>query len=370
MCKDLDIALLLAIESDEPGHSEIAALLLAHGANANQRYGKEVLTPVLVAAREDWPKLVDSLMEAGADFTAADYDGWTTLHHAAVTSSPAIFAKVCGMGADLHSEDNCGILPLHLAMELDNFTSLLVNIDCRMELSPPFPWRVLAGHDQIAWICKGFKLYKKRFGETLLRHITNMQPKGHLVWSPLCRMSVEGNTTVMANLLELGACVDYEGSPDGSALMAACANGQLESVKLLVRRGASLSYVRGTQGQHVSCLRCARGSSEITHWLLVGRFTDQPKLTASQASPDPESSTAVVKAWSGPAKAELIITGLHEREPTESSREYFVRLQRLRRDMRGTQVPSAVPGRKTCRPSRLVPWETVRVHPDDKRLPR
>jgi hypothetical protein len=38
--------------------------------------------------------------------------------------------------------------------------------------------------------------------------------------------------------------------------------------------------------------------------------------------------------------------------------------------MRGKQVPPMVVGRRTCRPSRLVPTEIVRISPDDKRVPR
>jgi hypothetical protein len=182
-------------------------------------------------------------------------------------------------------------------------------------------------------------------------------------------MSATGNITAVQNLLHLGACLDSEGSPAGSALMVACAERQLKAVKLLVRHGASLSYTSGTQGQRVSCLASAQKYPEITHWLLVGRFTEQPKIATKQPSPDSEDTTTI-KPWSGSAKAEFIITSANERDPSESSQKYFARLQRLRRDMRGKQIPDPVPGRRTCRPSRLVPWETVRVHPDDKRAPR
>jgi hypothetical protein len=109
--------------------------------------------------------------------------------------------------------------------------------------------------------------------------------------------------------------------------------------------------------------------TEITHWLLVGRFTEQQQIT--QPHPDSEvlenERSGAVKNWSGFVKAEFVITGVHERQPSESSREYFVRLKDLQRSMRGKQVPPMIAGRRTCRPSRLIPQEPVYHSPDGKR---
>ena len=366
MCGDLEQALELASLSMMPNQKEMVETLLSHGANVNQRYvyGR---TPILMAPRQGNHQIIDCLIHAGADWRVVDHFGWSILHHAANRQSPRIFADFSRQGASVHLKNYRGLSALHVAMASDIFTSLILNSDYRMERTLPLPrWPY---NPQAAWINRSFRHYRKRFGDTLLRHIANVQPKRHLHWSTLCLMSAGGNTTAMENLIQLGACLDDEGSPSGSALMAACANRQLNSVKLLVRRGASLSYTSRARGRCVSCLVAAQGSGVITRWLLVGRFTDQQKITNIQTPLDnPENS--LVKPWSGTAKAELVITGVHEREPSESSLEYYVRLQQLRRDMRGRQVPITSFGRGTCRPSRLVPRETVRIHPDDKRAPR
>ena len=367
VCGDLEQALELAIQTGRPSQMEMVESLLSHGANVDQRY-QFGDTPILLASQRGNPQLVDCLIKAGADWTVVNRHGWSILHNAASSRSSRIFARFSGQGAPVHLKNNPGVSPLHLAMTHDIFTSLIINNNYKMELTPSFPWFLFA-NSQFAWIGSSFRVYRKRFGDTLLRHIANMQPKKPRDWSPLCLMSAGGNTTAMENLIQLGASLDGEGSPSGSALSTACANRQLESVKLLVRRGASISYIGRTHGGRISCLASAQGSAVITRWLLVSRFTDQQKITNIQSSLD-NAESGFVKPWSGITKAELVITGVHERAPSESSLKYFVRLKQLRRDMRGRQVPVTGFGRGTCRPSRLVPRETVRIHPDDKRAPR
>ncbi len=356
----------LASQPEMRNRMEMIKLLVSHGANVNQR-GASGAPPILLACPRGDHKLIEYLMEAGADWAAVDYSNRSILHYAAVSSNPGVFAQFREKGASIHLHDHLDASPLHVAMSLDIFTSIILNSDCGMDLTQPYPWTEMRGMEP-TWMNKAFKVYRRRFGDALLRRISDMQPKRHSRWSPLCLMSAAGNIRVMENLLQLGADPDYEGSPHGSALMVACASRQFEAVKLLVQHGASLSYIRGADGRWVSCLGSAQGAPAITRWLLVERFTEQPKINNEWPSLGPRKDD--VKPWSGLAKAVLTIIGIHEREPSESSQEYFVRLRELRRKMRGRQVPPAVPGRRTCRPSRLVLWEPVRVHPEDKRAPR
>lgn len=374
MYGDLDYALELAMGRTLPRQTELVKLLLLHGATViQQRIGrsKNSLVWRWACGSGADQQLINHLVKAGADWTTADPGGLSVLHHAASYQRLDVFAHFMRKGASVHVDDRLGVSALHVAMSHDGFASFLLNCDCSMELTTSYPWGI--AHDaEPAWISNKFRLYQKRFGNSMLQQIANLQPKDHVDWSPLCLMSAAGRITAMKNLIELGASLDHESSPHGSALMAACANRQLQSVKFLVRKGASLSYFSNTKGRHISCLSATRGSQEITAWVLVGRFTDQQRIT--QHPQDPNSlgndGDCIVKAWSGITKAEFVITGTQERQVSESSKSYFARLQRGLRSMRGMQVPPTVAGRRTCRPSRLVPTEIVHVSPDDKRVPR
>ena len=77
-------------------------------------------------------------------------------------------------------------------------------------------------------------------------------------------------------LLDAGAEINHDGGKFGTPLMGACAAGRLAAVKLLVSRGAKISYEK--EGQVVSALHMARRFPEVIRWLLVGRYMEGPKL--------------------------------------------------------------------------------------------
>ncbi|KAK2773909.1 ankyrin repeat protein [Colletotrichum kahawae] len=175
-------------------------------------------------------------------------------------------------------------------------------------------------------------------------------------WSPLCHAAAIGNIEIMQNLLSMGSHIDFEGCPEGSALMAASHAGILESVIFLTRQGASISF-QGCE-KHWSAVEASEKSTRISRWLLVDRFTDQFKL---KAPPDESNDpTEQFKKWSGIRKAEMTIIGLWERRPSESSRQYWSRLEIMKQDFHGKVMPPDQ-GAKTRRQSKLDPLEPVRI---------
>ncbi|XDG08303.1 hypothetical protein ABKA04_007918 [Annulohypoxylon sp. FPYF3050] len=170
----------------------------------------------------------------------------------------------------------------------------------------------------------------------------------------------------MENLLILGADLEFEGCPDGTALMAACYAGILESVVFLVRRGAALSY-DGRNGFRTA-LDVNKTPKRILQWLLVTRFTDQAKINET---PDDGSCAEplVLRSWSGVTKAELVIAGSLERRTWQSSKDYWIFLVAVKKVWRGRVVP-IIDRRRTVRPSKLIPLEKVRIHPGGYEIPK
>ncbi|KAK8058055.1 hypothetical protein PG994_008503 [Apiospora phragmitis] len=168
----------------------------------------------------------------------------------------------------------------------------------------------------------------------------------------------------MDNLLGIGAQLDSDSSPSGSALMAACEFGRKNSVIFLTRRGAALAY-SGPSGFQ-SAYTTAQKYPDILRWFLVGHFVDQTKLSPGPTNPDGLEDSDLYDIpykWSGPTKAELVIAGAMERFPQESSLDYWSRLMQWKKWWRGKVVPQ-YPGRRTTRPLNLVPQKYVRIHPD------
>lgn len=305
------------------------------------------------------------LVNHGANFEKRNIFGSSVLHGAAFRGASDVFSLFLQLGIDPCLLQTGGISAVHLAMSKRALAPLILNQDFKVDDISPIPWSTILGFGFLPLMFHGqFQLYQRKFTAQRLLEISNLHPeKG---WSPLCLMALREYTQAMDHILDLGAIIDYEGSPEGSALMLACTAGATPSVKLLVRRGASLCYETSGR-QRRSALVAAAASSPLTHWLLVERFTDQPKICSSGATEGQEED---FKPWSGGAQADFLITGKDERNPSESSFDYYKRLMRIRHDMRGKVVPPAGRG-KTRRPSRLTEIvETVRRHPEDMRSPR
>ncbi|PPJ60974.1 hypothetical protein CBER1_02018 [Cercospora berteroae] len=101
---------------------------------------------------------------------------------------------------------------------------------------------------------------------------------GDLIPNPTLYFAVlRGLEQTAEHLLSSGALLNLEGGVEGTPLMAACALGRPSLVKLLIRLGAIEYYIK--DGLLFSALKAARHFPKIQHWLLVDRYTDQPKLT-------------------------------------------------------------------------------------------
>ena len=77
-------------------------------------------------------------------------------------------------------------------------------------------------------------------------------------------------------LLGAGAQVELEGGDHGTPPMGACAAGRLTAVKILVSKGANISYKK--EGETVSALDAAKHFPDVKRWLLVGRYIEGPRL--------------------------------------------------------------------------------------------
>lgn len=351
---DRKTPLHIAIASCKEDKGDVTKLLIKKGAALECR-DDQGFTPLLLAAREGCHDIVNTLLEAKADPHALDQLSRSCLDLA--SSYRAIFAVFMQFGIDPHHKNIDGTSAIHTAMDTGSPASLLLNSDLRLEYSGGFSWNKFYPNSA-SWLTDKFQLYQRKLGKENFRSLMNSEPASG--WSPLCSSASTGLLEVMENLLSMGAHIDFEGCPSGSALMAACSAGRLNSVRLLVRRGASLVYQGQTEFR--AAFEAAKNSKQILNWLLVERFLDQRKLE-SAADVSLSAQNADVSPWSGITKAELTITGRLERKASESSEEYWIRLMHEKVERRGTVIPQNT-ARRTSRPSRLIPEELVRIHPE------
>jgi ankyrin repeat protein len=100
------------------GHTKIAELLLAHGADvAAQSKNANRNTPLHAALAGNHAFVAGVLMGAGADVDASDAGGWRPLHIAAANNNLDALKTLIAQGADVHAANGEGKTALSLAQE-------------------------------------------------------------------------------------------------------------------------------------------------------------------------------------------------------------------------------------------------------------
>ncbi|KAL8760737.1 MAG: hypothetical protein Q9184_003095 [Pyrenodesmia sp. 2 TL-2023] len=314
------------------GHVQVARFLLERGANANKPDGG-YMTPLHWAAAgsstatADETAMTELLLEFGANVHAVDAslrtpcmvavsfgrhgplrvmiargadlhmkDRWrnTVLHYTAANSgSLSVYTAansgslsvlhsliVHGLSEELGRENPRGYSPLSLMLSRGNWHELLFLLN----LAPdPTVYTPHASNSLVTCVENPnmtqslLKKFLRRLSEpvvnTLLAHRAKAEGTPLYAACTLARPNQQDD--VINILLDAGAELDLEGGDHGTPLMGACAAGRLAVVKLLVSKGAKISYEKDSET--VSALNKAKHFPEIIRWLLVERFTQGPR---------------------------------------------------------------------------------------------
>jgi ankyrin repeat protein len=98
------------------GHTNVAELLLAHGADVTARSANDTgNTPLHAALAANQQLVAGLLIGSGADVNAADAGGWRPLHLAAANNNLDAVQALIAQGAEMDVLNNAGVTPLALA---------------------------------------------------------------------------------------------------------------------------------------------------------------------------------------------------------------------------------------------------------------
>ncbi|KAG5756927.1 hypothetical protein H9Q70_000467 [Fusarium xylarioides] len=240
-------------------------------------------------------------------FTASDPPRFSTKCET-LQLTPETLNSLHKLKPDLTSEDEAGRSMMHYILGEEDLVD----------------WVLDRGHP----MAPGLRL-RQRMPADLFCKALNLEPSRG--WSPLCHAAALNRVDIVANCLEMGADINFEGSCFGSALMNASVCGSLDAVKFLVRNGASLTYM--SKSGFTSCFLVA-GTEAIRKWLLCGRFMDQKRLAA-------ENDAACVQEevpWGGYIQAKVLLYGRRARWFGESTSDYEKRLSNMKRSWQGKVV--------------------------------
>ncbi|KAL6401893.1 hypothetical protein AUP68_14350 [Ilyonectria robusta] len=248
-----------------------------------------------------------------------------------INISPQAVLKLHEMNYPLLLEHESGRSLMHSVISQDNTSDVVLDADLGLPRTTPFPWHLCWFYfSRLPFLTTKFRKFQRKLSYDTFQAILNLEPSRG--WSPLCRAASLDLLDIMVNCLEMGAQIDFEGSPFGSAVMVASLCGSLGAVKFLVRNGASVVYA-GPKGTR-NCYALA-GSPGIKSWLLSGRFMDQLSITA----PGQNDEGVLIKPWSGPVRAGVRLYGKREKSPTASMLDDARRLGLARKYWEGEAVP-------------------------------
>ncbi|KAF4495831.1 hypothetical protein FAGAP_8016, partial [Fusarium agapanthi] len=248
----------------------------------------------------------------------------------ALQLTPETLNNLHQLNHDLTSEDEAGRSMIHYILGEEDLVDWVLDREQDLSGTTPFPWHLeWCEFSGLALLTSSFERLRQRMPADLFCKVLNLEPSRG--WSPLCHAAALNRVDIVANCLEMGADINFEGSCFGSAIMNASACGSLDAVKLLARNGASLTYMGN--GGFTSCFLVA-GTEAVREWLLCGRFMDQKRLAAEN---DVDCVQEKVP-WGGYTEAKVLLYGRRARWLEESTLDYAKRLSKMRRSWQGKVV--------------------------------
>jgi len=209
------------------GHSQVARVLLEHGADVESRNesGPD-WSPLERATKNGHVEVIKVLLEHGADVRTLDTNGETPLHLALAYGQPAAARVLLEHSADVNAKSPRGRTPLYYAI-FDGVASVLVLLEYGADTNAKSSDNMTPLHQALEW----------------------------------------GSTEIARVLLEKGANANARDSRNGTPLHLASRNGYVDVVRLLIQRSSDV-HARDDEGLTPFQLASANGYDDVMQLLL------------------------------------------------------------------------------------------------------
>jgi quinoprotein dehydrogenase-associated probable ABC transporter substrate-binding protein len=203
--------------------------LLDHGADVNARLG-DGHTPLINAVRFGFDKIATLLVEQRkADVELADFDHWTPLMYAAWNDDPEMVNLLARHGAKLDATDSEGLTALSIAAQNTKIKSATTLIEAGADTNH------VAGSGGYTPLMLAATAGSQSIVEALLKHAAKVNAKNSGGVTALMIVAANNQSKIAAALLEAGADPAMKSDDGRTALSIAQSNNSDALVKLLQR---------------------------------------------------------------------------------------------------------------------------------------
>lgn len=294
LCETAHTALFFACSG---GHSNVAKVLLAAGANVNLRCGLDQITPVYGACQSGHLGLMRELIAAGADLSIRTGSGSPLLHYVVDFGYAEIVRELIkSFGMDVNARNRRGHTPLILSTQHhrpeaqaeigERRHAFLVRILCEAGADTEVTMGELGGTPLMLAVQSGHLLVVQE----LLRAGADPMVARADGGTPLLCASQKGYVDVLCELLKAGADTEKAYDLGFTPLILASECGQVEIIRELLKAGAD-STAKTSDGLTGLLMASENGHSGAVRELLRGG--------ASLTEPTPEGHTPLILAAQG-----------------------------------------------------------------------
>ncbi|KAI0103982.1 ankyrin repeat-containing domain protein [Nemania sp. FL0031] len=330
------------------GSIDVLKLLISQGAHPEPPCLINRQTPLMYACSRGHVKVAEYLLQLERKIVE-DINDNDAVHLTLLIAPPSeveICAMLFPMGFDLHRANKFGLCaifdvmasPTHgiLRYLLREYPLSLRIQDIQWSSEQPW-YEYTSKPNRVSNITGGYRLVRRYLGRGEPLKVSGSVFVGKR--SLLYLAASGGLVGAVDDLLSIGIDPDVKVCDEGTTLTIAAAHGQLAVVKYLVRRAAKLFYQSG-DSQESAFASIATYKKEVLQWLLVDRYTEQPKIASARTDVDREDRQA--KEWTGVTPIRLSLKWEWTQRRRESMLEYARRLQQIRRELRGQVVSPVV----------------------------
>ena len=236
---------------------------LKNGADVNAANDNDFTVLMYAAAFNSNPKVIETLIDKGANVNAKTNDGNTALIQAFLNPNPKVIETLIDAGADVKAKNNDGSTALMLAvMSNKPFDTIKMLID--------------EGADVNAKMNNGttvlmFAVMGNNSPETIKMLIdegADINAKGKDGFTALLFAAlVSQDPKVVETLIDAGADVNAKNNDGGTALMLAATSQKIDAIKALLKAGADANVI--ADNGNIAAVGAALNKNPEVHSLIL-----------------------------------------------------------------------------------------------------